>query len=704
MPWKTEIDRLVHHLVLDAGQGGSSDVKRAVRTVADLNQLAPDRGATMFHVGALHELVEARAARDEGEEDTEDRSEWLEGLPASSTEDARRWAFLGRLDAASRTGPRDRVRGLMDDAEFEASLDHPEGRVALRAVGRMLLRDGEADRAFDLYRRHLAAVTEEGSRRDAEFLLEESLRRADRGEHSQEQTMERLNRAATFAAESGLDARACSKVDRKIGRLQQLAGNWDEATERYREALDRLPEDDPYRSVLVGDLALATLGVRGTLDLLPQADRERREEAQAILEKGQAGEGRSYNAIYTQGMLAYESGDFDAAAACFREADQLMRENRAKARIVHARSRFFLGHCLLTADVEGDDLDQAQRWVLRNANAVSLDPEIKGPVFDKLVEHVPNAKIPGRPTQRAAASPSRPLAPEHLEAARAKIEEDPHGALALVDKAFKSRPDFETWFGAYQTRLEALIALGEKDEALRTYERFRAKLYQREALERLETFLLDKDGPAAALFDDAGREEQLADLYEVMPDREQQFVDVCRACAERHIATGEPHGLARAYGLLAELSARGTEDTDEALAAAKASAMEAGVLDPDVDREETKSLLKDEEEPVRILVVGGDTARKPTLDAFNALAKELGFEGEWVFTGLRPPYKTLREIANEAQDADVVLLHHAVGPDMRGEVKRLGEKYDVPVRDAAWLGAGGLERELLFTLKDAFVD
>ena len=51
-----------------------------------------------------------------------------------------------------------------------------------------------------------------------------------------------------------------------------------------------------------------------------------------------------------------------------------------------------------------------------------------------------------------------------------------------------------------------------------------------------------------------------------------------------------------------------------------------------------------------------------------------------------------------------MLLHHAVGPDMRDEVKRLGEKYDVPVREAAWLGTAGLERELLYTLKDAFID
>ncbi len=41
---------------------------------------------------------------------------------------------------------------------------------------------------------------------------------------------------------------------------------------------------------------------------------------------------------------------------------------------------------------------------------------------------------------------------------------------------------------------------------------------------------------------------------------------------------------------------------------------------------------------------------------------------------------------------------------MRREVQALGEKYDVPVRESAWLGAQGVENEVLHGLKDAFVD
>ncbi len=699
MPWKTEIDRLVHHVVLDAGAGEDQEsVQRAVRTVADLAVLAPGRDANHFHAGALEEIVGATRP--------EDAAAWLEGLPAADGDAANRWRHLGQLDAASRGGDRARIRALMDDPAFESGLEHPEGRIALRAVGRMLLRDGEGDRAFDLYRRHLTHVNDEGSRRDAEFLLEESLRRADRDDQPLEATLARLERASEFARECGLDARAQSKIDRKAGRIHQLEGNWDEAVARYERALERLPAEDPYRSVLVGDLALATLGVRGTLDLLPTPDREGRARARALLESGQGGEGRSYNAIYTLGMLSYEEGDWDTAARHLEEADALMRENRAKARIVHARSRFFLGRCLLEKGAEGDELDHASRLVLRNAGAVSLEPEVKGPVFDALVLRVPDVRIPGRPTARATApSAGRAGAGHHLDLARQRLQEgDAHAALDLVDRAFKSRPDFDTWFGAYRTRLEALLALGEAGEALRTYERFRAKLCQRGSIETLEAFLGESDGPVSRLLDATARDEQLFDLLQTAPERREVWKEAGRRAAQAHLESGDAARIRRGLAMLTELAALEPDVFADAMAEARGRAEAAGALEPDVDKEETKSLLEEEEDPVRLLVVGSDAENPKDRAAFESLARAYRFEGCWIATGVRPPYKTLREIAGQAEEADVVLVHHAVGPELCEEVRRIGEKHDVPVRQAAWLGPANLEYEVLQTLKDAFVD
>ena len=120
MPWKTEIDRLVHNLVLDAAPGGSSEVRRATRAIADLSALAPDRPATHFHAGVLEEVLGDNLEQ-------EDVRTQLEELPPPSGEGAERWRHLGRLDGASRGGRRERVRELMEDPLFEGEPRPPRG-------------------------------------------------------------------------------------------------------------------------------------------------------------------------------------------------------------------------------------------------------------------------------------------------------------------------------------------------------------------------------------------------------------------------------------------------------------------------------------------------------------------------------------------------------------------------------------------------
>jgi len=704
MPWKTEIDRLVNKAILDAAKGGKNDVGRAVKTLEDFLALAPDRVESHFHVGAAAEVLP----------DVE------ESLPASEGA-AERWRNLGALDAAARRGERERVRELIASEAFENSLDHPEGRIALRAVGRFLLRDGEDQRVFEFYQRHLAANDDEGSRRDAEFLLEEALRRADRyerGQRNEEEALARLGRAAAFAENAGLEPRAGAKVDRKMGRVHQLGERWEEAVDCYSRALEHLPQDDPYRSVLVGDLALATLSVRGTLDLLPQEEREGRDRAREILEAGiEEGEGRSYNAIYTLGMLQYEAGDFEAAAGCLRDADTLMSENRAKARIVHARSRFFLGHCMLKMGVEGDELEEAQTYILRDAGPSNLDAEVKEPVFEALLEVVPDARVPGRRAGGRRGRGGRQGRDEGqreqtadagagacLEAARAALADDPHATLAHVDKAFRSRPDFDAWVGAYRLRLEALVALNEREEALRTYERFRAKLYQRESYGHIESLLLDQAGPIASLLDDGAYAAELVDLYEVMPDRDEAFVEQCLVCAQACLEAGDSTHIRCAVSMLEEAGRRDAAAVKAPLKDALAAAKKAGVdLSPPSLKACKSTLAEFEEEPL-ILLVGGDEGRRPHLQRFQAMGKDLGFEGSWIFTGARPPNKTLEEIEEAAQESSAILIHHRTEAGLRAGVRKMAEEMEIPIREAAWIGAHGIADEVLRTIEECVAE
>lgn len=711
MPWKNEIDRLVNRCILDAVKGGPPESERARQAVSDLLALAPDRDESHFHLGTADEVLGEAAA----------------ALPASAG-NAARWRFLGRLDSCARRGDRERVRAMMDDPAFEASLPTPEGRVALRAVGRMLLRDGEDERAFELYTRHLQAVDDEGSRRDADFLLEEALRRAERyerGERNEEDALARLERVGRFANEAGLEPRSGAKVDRKVGRLHQLAGRWPQAVACYRRALEHLPVDDPYRSVLVGDLALSTLGVRGTLDLLPSAERPGRDEARTLLEEGlKEGEGRSYNAIYALGVLYYETGAYEAAARCFQEADHLMRENRAKARIVHARARFFLARCQLEQGVEGEELEAACRAIRKDAGPANLDAEHKDPAFalvDELVpaEARPRARdaerdAPGgrgrgrrgrRGREEAPAPAAAPAATGGGPLAQARrlieqedpSEEDLHEALHLVDQVFKARPDFDAWFDAYRTRLEALVALNERDEALRTYERFRAKLYQREAYDRIEALLTSAEGPVATLLDEGALHRELVDLYEVMPGRDELFVEHCVACAEHCLErAGEGDALC-ALNMLTEAGRRDPDAGRDLLERARAAAAAAGLTEPS-SAEDLARRLGEIDAPVNILVVGGDEGRRPHAHRFEETVRRLGLQGSWIFTGAMPPARSLEEIDGAAETASAILLHDRLDPDLREEVHKIGADLDVLVRELPWTGAGGVEGEVRRTL------
>ena len=688
MPWKTEIDRLVGRALLDAGRGGVNEQTRALKILDDLIALSPEREETHFHVGAASELL---------------AEEHHEALPESEGR-AERWRHLGQLDAAARRGRRDRVRELMEDEAFDACLEHPEGRTALRAVGRMLLRDGEDDRIFGYYTRHLNAVDDEGSRRDAEFLLEEALRRADRyerGARDEHESLARLDRVMQFAEQAALEPRAGAKVDRKMGRVHQLGERWDEAVECYQRALKRLPADDAYRSVLVGDLALATLGVRGTLDLLPDAERETRDEAAEILSsQGEESEGRSYNAIYTLGVLHYEAGNFVDAATCFAEADQLMRANRAKARIVHARSRFFLGHCMIENGAEQEDLDQAQRYIQRDAGPSNLPHELKDVVFDALLEVNPDARVPGRGRGGRGRERLAPAAGALREAERV-LRRDPHRALKFVDKAFKSKPDFDTWFGAYRVRLQALLALEENEEAMATYDRFRGKLYKGEAMDYLESLLLDENSPTSDLLSNQQYLEELVDLYEVMPGRDEQFVATCIDCAHLYLGAEDEAGLVRAQHMLREASLRDEEGVAEILdEVVKAAKKKEILLGEALDESACKERLETYEEPLQVLVVGGDDGRRPHVESLQDVAGRVGFEGSWIMTAAATPDQALDEIEECAETASLIMLHHRTEAGVRDEVLAMAEEMELPVTESPWMGARDLQIQVLQALND----
>ncbi len=296
-------------------------------------------------------------------------------------------------------------------------------------------------------------------------------------------------------------------------------------------------------------------------------------------------------------------------------------------------------------------------------------------------------------------APATPAA-GFLAEARRWLDADPHQALRAVDEAFKSRPGFEEWAAAYRTRLEALIRLGETGEAARTYERFRAKLHERARTDRLEELLLDASGPMAEVFDAAALEAELVDLYETMPGRERQFLEVATSLAGRHASVGTKDALHTAVSLLREAISRGGDEARGLWEDVSSRARAAGISVDGPEPEELKARIQARGVAPRVVVVGGDEASRPHAARMQDLGRRIGFEGSLVLGGARPAQRVLADVEEQLRaGATAVVVLHTAGPELREGVRRLAAGMSVPVTEIPYAGAVSLEPELLGALE-----
>ena len=225
------------------------------------------------------------------------------------------WRWLGALDGAARSRRSERVNELSADPHLDVALGRArEGRSLLRSLSRSLGSAADQERLYDLYAKHLAATNDEGSRKDADGMLGDAVRRADDrlSDGESDGATSALARALAFATAAGLEGRVGSKIQRKLGRAHQLAGRYPEATVCYRDALDAPARRRPLP--LRAARRPRADHARGARHPRPppegRAAPRIAEEAERMLTEGGAGgsggEGESYNAIYTLGVLAYE--------------------------------------------------------------------------------------------------------------------------------------------------------------------------------------------------------------------------------------------------------------------------------------------------------------------------------------------------------------------------------------------------------------
>ena len=75
-----------------------------------------------------------------------------------------------------------------------------------------------------------------------------------------------------------------------------------------------------------------------------------------------------------------------------------------------------------------------------------------------------------------------------------------------------------------------------------------------------------------------------------------------------------------------------------------------------------------------------------------------------MFTGARPPRKTLEQVEDAAEECSAILVHHRIEPEVRAEVRKLAAEMEIPLREAQWMGVSGVQREVLRTIRDCMAE
>ena len=550
-----------------AARPNASVASRPFMTLLDLIARGPDRAESHFHLGAV-----GRGLR------RGDRG----GARPRPTDEGERWRHLGRLDSGGAPrSHREHVHELMEDPMFDDAIEHPEGRVALRAVGRMLLaRTAKDEQVFDYYTRHLGAVDDEGSRRDAEFLLEEAPAPC---------RPLRARRAATkneVARASGRAPRPLPSppVSSRVPPPRSIA-RWDACTSSasagrmpqdcYRRALEHLPDGRP----------VPQRARRGSRARHPRRARHARPPAGSRIAKGRE-EAKQHpfreRSRRRRGPLLQR--DLHARHALLRDrrprrtAAELLRRGRCSscgrtaprpASSMRARASSS-GHCLLhTGRRGGRARVRRGSYIQRDAGASNLDASrSRSPVFDDLREAMPDARVPGRRggrgrRERGPSGGRRPrsrstpaatdggvlsVAWRRRSRSSAKrlashgVRTSHQGAASSWTAPSRAAPTSTRGSAPTATRLDALLAA--LNETRRGAAHLRAlpapsstSAARSTASSRCSTG--SRRARSRTLLDDVARyHRELVDLYEVMPDRESEaFVEACidvrdRACLD----------------------------------------------------------------------------------------------------------------------------------------------------------------------------
>jgi hypothetical protein len=693
MAWETELDRLILQQV-HAAEKGEARPSVVRQQVADLWAIDPRRAESAFHLGYAKVLLGVDLPE-----------------PAAEASRARRWHLWGRLRGHDRRGERSWVADLFGDpATVMQLLSEPNiASQCLPILMRSLFWLGDlalAVRAIEL----LCAAQQKD---DTDLIVDAALtdllgRLESRGErHNDEQTLRVLQQCIALPAFERLPKDVSARYWRtKASHLLRVSEFRAAAADLQRARA--LAVGHPRLCSEIAALgALTELQVQSLGEVTPRGNRPERSSALAWLDADATRpETATCDALFLRGLLGYEQAAFADAQRWFDATLAAARRTDLQDTTLLDRARFFLAASILAG---GDRAEASRALHLMEQSLDTVKPDLQSffPVHEALKQLSKKVALKfldavdlGRGT---VADQLLFVALEYQSLGEAAP------AAAAAERVLQVAVDLDQRLEAMRVLLTSHNMAGRRDRARDTFFAMRDLLVQRGAFQELESLLKNEAFVGQALDHHEIRCERVA-LYEELEGHDADKATLQLGIARTLRARKDAEALREAWGILKEVEIAFPElAADELQALEKLLELaDSKPVDGDEGARRASAATAALGHAPRILVVGGNERQRRHHPRLTQLAKDWGFEAEWLETNYSSPQKIVNAIADRLRGdkLDLLVLLHWNRHETTEPALELARKSEVAARTVHYAGFTSLQvalNDMLGTLAETGV-
>ena len=683
MAWETALDRLLLQQIHAAERGDTKvDIQRAL---VDYRDCAPARPGPNFLFGYARTLLGL-------------------DLPAAPNEPgAKRWHLFGVVRAYDRRGERELIAAVVQDPQqlLELLTEPAIAGNVLPVVVRSLFWSGDLKLAVRAIQ-YLAAEPGTGELDtivDAAVsdLLGRLETRVD--SNDQESTASILGKILSMAGFERLPAEVRSRYHRALAERLLAASEWSAAIAAAECAVALAVEQPQLASAAALVAALGELRQHDACSVEPRRQRPERDAALGRLQHvAEEPQHAAPEAVYLRSLLAYEVGDFHAAARGFDQAIAGLRRLEGRDVPLRDRARFFQAAALLTA---GDPNETTRALRLMEQALVTVKPDLESfySVHEALKQH--DRKLSLRFLDAVdvgrGSTPDQLLfvALEYLSLGEAQP------ALLAARRVLEVAVDLDQRIEALRVVLTAHNMLGERDQARACFAEIRELLQQRGKFDVLEKLLKNEEFVGQAL-DHVEIKVELLGCYEELDGREFDRASLQVAVARSLRARKDQESLQQAHGLLLEVGCVYPELAKDDLAVIEKllELDDSAPTDANGGSDAAATLRKALGRPGRVLVVGGNERQRRHHTRLDKLGEQWGFTAEWLMTNYTSPQKTVATIADRLRGGiELLLLLHWNRHETTEPALELARQAGVPARTVHYAGFTSLQVALVDQLQ-----